>query len=360
MSVILYRAVGLSSVLFWFHSTEGGVVLATASTGGKVLVLGTGGTIAGTSSTGRDRDYQAAQLQVADLVQAVPELAAYELETQQVAQVDSKDMGWPVWKVLLAACHNALARHDVTGLVITHGTDTLEETALLLHVLLPPGKPVVLTAAMRPATSEQADGPLNLWHSVRAVEEATRQGWHGVVVAMNGQLWPATLVRKSHSWHVDAFDGGGLAANTLNAETVWQPCLGMLRPHLMTLPALPWVALAFSHADADGRLIEAALSVSEPPEGWVVACTGHGTWHAGLRGALLRAEQGGALVWRSTRVARGGVSPEASGTMAVAGVLTPAQARLMMSVGLALGGAAGAEGLRDQIVQSAIPLGLMA
>jgi L-asparaginase len=351
----------LSSVLFLVSFNRGvGVVLATASTGGKVLVLGTGGTIAGTSSTGRDRDYQAARLQVADLVQAVPQLSAFELETQQVAQVDSKDMGWPVWRDLLAACQAALARDDVSGLVITHGTDTLEETAVLLHVLLPPGKPVVLTAAMRPATSVHADGPLNLWDSVRTVDEAARQGWHGVVVAMNGQLWPATLVRKAHSWHVDAFDGGGLSSKLLNAETLWQPCLGMLRPHLLALPGLPWVALAFSHADADGRLIEAALSVSEPPEGWVVACTGHGTWHAGLRGALLRAEQGGALVWRTSRVARGGVSPEASGSMAVAGLLTPAQARLLMSLGLALGGATGAEALRDQVVQASVPWGLMA
>jgi L-asparaginase len=336
------------------------VVLATTSNGGKVLVLGTGGTIAGTSSTGRDRDYQAAQLRVADLVQAVPELAAFQLETQQVSQVDSKDMGWPVWRELLAACLLALARDDVSGLVITHGTDTLEETALLLHVLLPPGKPVVLTAAMRPASSAMADGPVNLWHSVRAVDVAARHGWHGVVVAMNGHLWPATLVRKAHSWHVDAFDGGGGDSCALDVPQAWQPSLGLHRPHLLTLQALPWVALVFSHADVDGRLIEAALSMSEPPEGWVLACTGHGTVHAGLRSALLRAEQGGALVWRSTRVARGGVSPETSGTMAVAGVLTPAQARLLMSLGLALGGAAGAEALRDQIVQSAIPLGLMA
>jgi L-asparaginase len=337
-----------------------GVVLATASKGDKVLVLGTGGTIAGTSSTGRDRDYQAAQLQVADLVQAVPELAAYSLETQQVAQVDSKDMGWPIWRDLLSACLVALARDDVSGLVITHGTDTLEETALLLHALLPPGKPVVLTAAMRPASSSQADGPVNLWHAVRAVDVAARQGWHGVVVAMNGHLWPATLVRKAHSWHVDAFDGGGSAQLSLDAPQAWQPSLDLHRPHLQSLQALPWVALVFSHADADGRLIEAALNMPEPPDGWVVACTGHGTVHADLRSALLRAEQGGALVWRSTRVARGGVSPEVAGPMAVTGLLTPGQARMLMSLGLALAGEAGAEALRDQVVQSAIPLGLMA
>jgi len=339
-------------------------VVVAASGGGVVVVLGTGGTIAGTSSTGRDRDYQAAQLQVSDLMQAVPGLAAYQMETQQVAQVDSKDMGWPIWRDLLAACLAALARPEVSGLVITHGTDTLEETALLLHVLLPPGKPLVLTAAMRPATSREADGPSNLLHAVQTVAHASAAGWHGVVVALQGCLWPAALVRKAHSWHVDAFDGGGWVPEAAQSGPVkaspWWPSLGHVRPHLLGLAALPWVALVFSHADADGRMLDAVLASSERPEGWVLACTGHGTLHSDLRGALLRAEQGGALVWRSTRVARGGVGPHAAGTSSVAGVLTPAQARLLMSIGLALGGSIGAEALRDEVLQSTLPCSMLA
>lgn len=338
-----------------------------SSGGGVVVVLGTGGTIAGTSSTGRDRDYQAAQLKVSDLVQAVPELAAFQLETQQVAQVDSKDMGWPVWRDLLAACLAALARPEVSGLVITHGTDTLEETALVLHVLLPAGKPVVLTAAMRPASSLEADGPGNLLAAVCAVSEASERGLHGVVVALNGQLWPAALVRKAHSWQVDAFDAGGWQpsraaepAMNLGLPSAWWPSLGHARPHLLNMPSLPWVAMVCSHADADGRLVAAVLAGAERPEGWVLACTGHGTVHDALRVPLLRAEQGGAVVWRSTRVARGGVGPHASGAMPVAGVLTPAQARLLMSLGLALGGSAMAEVLREQVLQSTLPSGLMA
>ncbi len=336
---------------------------ATSSVGprGLVLVLGTGGTIAGTSSTGHDRDYQAAQLQVADLVAAVPGLAAFQLEAQQVAQVDSKDMGWPVWQGLLKACVAGLARPEVAGLVITHGTDTLEETALLLHVLLPAGKPVVLTAAMRPATSAQPDGPANVLLAVRSVHAAIEQGWHGVVVALGGRLWPAALVRKAHSWHVDAFDGAGadvsVATGALHA---WQPSLGMHRPLLLSLPNLPWVALVFSHADADGRLVDAALQSDAAPLGWVVACTGHGTWHVRLREALIRAEQAGALVWRSTRVPRGGVSPHASKDAPVTGLLTPAQARLLMSLGLALGGAAVAEQLRQRLVSDAKRWSLLA
>jgi len=331
---------------------------------GTVLILGTGGTIAGVSSTGRDGDYRAAQLAVADLVAAVPALAAFDLETRQVAQIDSKDMAWPTWRDLLQACLEGLKRDEVLGLVITHGTDTLEETALLLHLLLPAGKPVVLTAAMRPASSTQADGPANLLQAVRAVVDASHSSQHGVVVAVHGQLWPAALVRKAHSWHVDAFDGGGYLPGTdaagQGARSPWWPSLGHVRPHLLNLADLPWVAVLHSHGDADARLLEAALAAPDHPEGWVLACTGHGTVHEALREPLVRAEQGGALVWRSTRVARGGVSPQASGTLAVAGVLTPAQARLLMSVGLALGGPVMAEALREQVLQSALPCGLLA
>jgi L-asparaginase len=166
---------------------------------------------------------------------------------------------------------------------------------------------------------------------------------------------------------LDAFDAGGwqpsdAAAPALSPvlSSAWWPSLGHARPHLLSMTALPWVAMVCSHADADGRLVAAVLAGAERPEGWVLACTGHGTVHEALRAPLLRAEQGGAVVWRSTRVARGGVGPQASGALAVAGVLTPAQARVLMSLGLALGGSAMAEVLREQVLQSTSPSGLMA
>lgn len=328
---------------------------------GVVVVLGTGGTIAGTSGTGRDRDYQAAQLSVEQLVVAVPELAAHRLEARQVAQVDSKDMGWSVWRPLLQACLRALARPEVAGLVITHGTDTLEETALLLHLLLPPGKPVVLTAAMRPATSDQADGPGNLLQAVRVVEGASAQGRHGVVVAMAGRLWPAMVVRKAHAWQVDAFDGGG--AEPLSSQA-WPSAMGWCTTQVLACDELPWVMLLTSHADADARAVSTLAVLPQPPQGWVLACTGHGTVHQAL-GAVLQAVAADtdALVWRSTRVARGGVAPkdptERSDGWPVTGALTPAQARLLMSLGLVMGPGA-ADQLRRQLLAHPLMQGLLA
>lgn len=335
---------------------------------GVVVVLGTGGTIAGTSSTGRDRDYQAAQLSVAQLVADVPELAAHRLEAQQVAQVDSKDMGWSVWRPLLRACLLALDRPEVAGLVITHGTDTLEETALLLHLLLPPGKPVVMTAAMRPATSEQADGPANLLHAVRTVQAAAVRGLNGVVVAMAGRLWPAMVVRKAHAWQVDAFDGGGAMplpgeVEASGSGSTWPLAMGWCTRQVLACDELPWVMLFTSHADADARAVNALAALPRPPQGWVVACTGHGTVHQALDAALNgAATDTAALVWRSTRVARGGVAPkdklDPSDALPVTGALTPAQARLLMSLGLVMGRAA-AEQLRQEVLAHPLMRGLL-
>ena len=310
--------------------------------GQTVLVLGTGGTIAGVGDGPDALRYAAAQLSVEQLVAAVPALSDFILDVQQVAQVDSKDMDWAVWQVLARALREGLARDDVAGVVITHGTDTLEETAYLLHRLVDVAKPVVLTAAMRPATSAQADGPRNLLDAVRLVNEAARTGVHGVCAVMAGRVWSARAVRKAHSWHIDdAFDGGGqdpLALmghdGLLGSLPAWPQACGagwsVLLDH-----AQPRVDIVVSHAGADGRLLDAALrSPDTMPEGVVVACTGHGTVHHQLEQVLFHAERLGVQVWRSTRVARGGVQRRDGDIWPAAGEVTVAQARVALMLEL--------------------------
>ena len=154
------------------------------STSTKVVILGTGGTIAGTAEDAADNlGYTAAQIGVDALVAAVRALAGLPLEAEQVAQIDSKDMGHRVWLALAQSVAHHLARAEVAGVVITHGTDTLEETAWFLQRVLAPAKPVVLTAAMRPASSAQADGPQNV---------LTPSAWRGTqVCAACWRCWPA-------------------------------------------------------------------------------------------------------------------------------------------------------------------------
>src|SRR3954470_10336314 len=140
----------------------------------SVVILGTGGTIAGEAeSPGDDLSYRSAARPIAALVASLRPAPGVALESEQIAQLDSKDMDFATWRLLAMRVTSHLERREVVGVVITHGSDTLEETAYFLQRVLAPAKPVVLTAAMRPATSRQADGPQNL---ADAVAVATTPG----------------------------------------------------------------------------------------------------------------------------------------------------------------------------------------
>lgn len=296
-----------------------------------IVVLGTGGTIAGTAASADDNlGYTAAQLGVAELIRAVPALADWPLECEQVAQVDSKDMGFAIWRTLAARVDHHLARNDVAGIVITHGTDTLEETAWFLQRVLAPAKPVVLTAAMRPATSQQADGPQNL---LDAVHVAAHEGARGVVAVVAGEVHGAQGLRKAHTHRLDAFgsgDAGPLGVIEEQRLTRWRAWPEGEAIGLQWLPleeeAWPRVEIVMSHAGADGRLVRALCEAGV--QGLVVAATGNGTVHQALESALLDAQARGVTVWRSSRCGSGRVLERADDTLPSAGELTPVQARV--------------------------------
>lgn len=306
--------------------------------GRHIVILGTGGTIAGTGTDpSRAWQYNAAQLSVEQLVQAVPALSDAPLRFEQVAQIDSKDMSWSVWQALACALQKHLAQDDVAGVVVTHGTDTLEETAYLLHRLHDGSKPIVLTAAMRPATASDADGPRNLGDAVRGAQWAAEQGFGGVVAVMGGQLWAGSQVRKMHSHSLDAFDGGGASAlaavlpdgQWVSLVDAW-PESGNAGWSVLDAAVPPRVEIITSHADADGVMVRAIWAAAPDLKGLLVACTGHGTINAPLQSALLQAQQAGITVWRSSRVARGGVQPREGDDFFAVESLTAAQARLAL------------------------------
>ncbi len=172
----------------------------------RIVVLATGGTIAGASANpASSARYQAATVPVATLLAAVPALQSVaRIEAEQVAQVDSKDMVFSLWSALADRVQYWCGQPDVAGIVITHGTDTLEETAMFLHLTQACAVPVVLTAAMRPSTSLSADGPLNLLDAVRVAAHADARG-NGVLVVLNQQVHAARDVAKAHTSAVDAF-----------------------------------------------------------------------------------------------------------------------------------------------------------
>lgn len=319
----------------------------------KVVVLGTGGTIAGKASHASDNiGYTAAQVGVAELLAHVPGmagvLAGRRLVSEQVAQVDSKDMSFAVWQSLLQRVHAHLQADDVQAVVITHGTDTLEETAFFLHSVLPAAqinaKPVVLTCAMRPASSLSPDGPQNL---LDAVAVALTPGAHGVVAVCAGSVHGAADVQKSHTYRTDAFSSGDAGALGYVEEggvrllknwplvPVNQAQIAI--KNVANQVSWPRVEIVMNYAGGSAVVVDALLQPvpgASPLRGLVVAATGNGTLHQDLEAALHRAVQAGVRVVRSTRCAQGRVLAAQHAEFAHSNGLSPVKARVTLMLEL--------------------------
>ena len=331
----------------------------------KIVVLGTGGTIAGMAANPADNiGYTAAQVGVAQLLDGVPGLPTVlggrVLVSEQVAQIDSKDMSFLVWQRLAERLCFYLAQTEVKGVVITHGTDTLEETAYFLHAVLPPellSKPVVLTCAMRPASSVAPDGPQNL---MDAVSVAGTTGACGVMVVCAGTLHGAVEVQKVHPYRLDAFDSGDsgplgyVEEGHVRMVRNW-PLAGINKYNhnlkiiakLNGTKAWPRVEIVVSFAGAGGEIVNALLAA--PPQssdaglpvtasslvrGLVVAGTGNGTVHCDLEAALLRAQEAGVVVVRATRCTQGRILPISGSAMADSDGLSPVKVRIALMLAL--------------------------
>ena len=283
----------------------------------KIVILGTGGTIAGQAqSSTQGVGYKAGQISVAGLLAAVPDLSQLAagrtgavLDALQIAQIDSKDMDWPVWRSLLQAVKAGLEDTATRALVITHGTDTLEETAWLLQAVLQPTKAVVLTCAMRPATSLQADGPQNLRDAVAVAAGDVP----GVWVVAAGEVHAAREVLKVHPYRLNAlrsYEGGPCAyveesrVRWLGRAAVQYPGWNATRlEQLLACEELPWVEIVQSGSLQSARAVQALLAAGV--QGLVVAGTGNGTIHQAMEQALLQARAQGVSVWYSTRCLEG-------------------------------------------------------
>ncbi len=319
----------------------------------KIVVLGTGGTIAGTAVNAADNiGYSAAQVTVADLLADVPGMAAVlqgdALVAEQVAQVDSKDMGFAIWTALAQRVQQHLAQADVGGVVITHGTDTLEETAFFLHAVLPAAmqlqKTVVLTCAMRPASSLSPDGPQNL---LDAVALARTPGACGVMAVCAGVVHGALAVQKVHVYRTDAFSSGDsgplgfMEEGRLRLVKAWPQALShqvAVSPEkLAGLKAWPRVEIVMNYTGGSAAVVDALLQPlagMAPLQGLVVAGTGNGTLHVDLIAALQRAEQAGVKVLRASRCGEGRVLPVAGSEFVDSQGLSPVKARVALMLDL--------------------------
>jgi L-asparaginase len=307
-----------------------------------VVVLGTGGTIAGLQSastsphgkSARGQGYVSAQLGVqALLLTSGHDLPAIEVQVEQVAQVDSKDMTHALWLALAKRCKVHLARRQVAGVVITHGTDTMEETAYFLHrVLGTLRKRVVLTGAMRPADHARPDGPKNLrqalsWAAGVNPSHPTNDrrappDEPGVWVAFAGRIFHPAGVCKVHPTQLAAF--GDVTRSHASSALVQAK-----RRQALALPAVdrwPRVAMLTSHAGADARVIDAVLQ--GPVDGLVVAGTGNGTVHRAWAASLARAQAQGVAVEIASRCPQASQAAAGDGVMTMAANPSPLKARI--------------------------------
>ena len=313
----------------------------------KVVILGTCGTIAGTaraaSAVGSNSSYTAAQIGVDQLVSAVPALAgAGDITFEQVAQIDSKDMSFAIWTQLADRVQHHLAQDDVGGLVITHGTDTLEETAYFLQAVICPVKPVVLTCAMRPADALVPDGLQNM---LDAVTVARYPGAQGVVVVCSGVIHSALDVQKTHTYQLNAFGSGDAGAigfieeNSLKLVRNWpvaQQIRAQAAPEIIaklnSTEFWPRVEIVMNYAGASGELVD-ALVVSGV-RGLAVAGTGNGTLHHALAAAFLKAQAQGVYIVGSTRCAQGRVLQKADDLFPAFDGLSPVKSRIALMLQL--------------------------
>ena len=308
-----------------------------------IALIATGGTIAGAAASATDTTgYAAGSLGAAELLAAVPQLGELaEIRAEQAFNLDSKDMGPGHWLQLARRAQALLDDPAIDGIVITHGTDTLEETAWFLHLVLHGDKPVVMTAAMRPATALSADGPMNLWEAVQVASSAAFRG-PGVLVAVGGEVFGAADFAKCHTVRPAAFcapQGGpmGLAAppaRLRGGHTA--PAALLARGTLDTVRELPWVEVLHVSAGADPRLLD--LLRDAGAAGVVLALPGNGSLPDAWLPAIARAAGAGLRLLRASRVAAGPVTERGRASpLPAAGFRTALQARILLMLALATG-----------------------
>ena len=281
----------------------------------KVYILATGGTIAGSGSSATKSNYSAGQVAIGTLLDAVPAIKdVANVEGEQVVNIGSQDMSDEVWLVLAKRVNELLARADVSGIVITHGTDTMEETAFFLSLVVGSGKPVVLVGAMRPSTAISADGPANLYNAVvTAASPASRD--RGVLVCMNSKVYGAADVTKTNTTSVETFQSpnSGAIGYIHNGEVRYYhtSCAGVNTPYfdIDGLKSLPKVGIAYGYSNVEGDVVD--MMIDKHYKGIVYAGVGNGNIHKNVFPELEKARKEGIIVVRSSRVPTGATTLDA-------------------------------------------------
>ena len=309
-----------------------------------LALIGTGGTIAGAASAASvSTDYKPASLSLAAVVDTVPELRKrYAIEVSQPMQLASYDVRPENWLDLHAAVMQAVNNPDVVGIVVTHGTDTLEETATFLHLSVDSDKPIVVVGAMRPATAYSADGPANLLDAC-SVAACTGARGRGTLVVMNGRIHSGLWVGKRHVSSVEAFDSplAGAVGEVADQAVQWFRAVGRAPTVAWQTPTTwPRVDMVVAYAGVDDTALRAFVAAGA--QGIVHAGFGNANTPTAYRAFIQSLPAQGVLVARCARfitgsVTRASVYADAQHGILTAGPLPPHKVRIVMLLGLAHG-----------------------
>ena len=311
----------------------------------NIYILATGGTIAGSGlGSSTQTNYHAGGVAIQTLIEAVPAMMDIaNITGEQVVNIGSQDMTCDVWLTLANRVNELLGKDDVDGIVITHGTDTMEETAYFLNLTVKSNKPVVMTGAMRASTALSADGPLNLYNAVVTAAAPESKG-KGVLVAMNGIILDAHSVIKMNTVDVQTFQApnSGPLGYLFNSKVFYNDVT--LKKHttqsvfdVKGLKELPKVGIVYSYADVDADVMQPFLNGGY--KGIVHAGLGNGNYHKNLFPGLLDARKKGILVVRSSRVPTGPTTldnevDDAAYEFVASQELNPQKARVLLMLAL--------------------------
>ena len=310
----------------------------------RVIILATGGTIAGAGASADRAGYTAGKIPIEDLIGAIPTVKKIATITgEQIASVGSQDMSIEIWKKLAIRINEIIAKKEAEGIVVTHGTDTQEETSYFLDLVVPSAMPVVLTGSMRPSTAISADGPKNLFDAITVAIDPKSKG-RGVLVSFNEGIYDGREVMKMSTTFTNAFGSpntgpighayDGKVEYYANAVRERNPA----SPVTITASTkFPRVDIVYMYADAPPDMID--MLVAKKVDGIVIAGVGNGNFNKAYMDAVKRAIAAGVVVCRASRTPSGRVvlhdeiNDDELGTI-VSDDLTPQKARILLMLGL--------------------------
>jgi len=310
-----------------------------------IHVIGTGGTISGAGSSATAAAYESGQVEASELVTEVEGLSQVpSIETENLFATGSENLGPVQWRILARRIEELTKSRDVDGVVVTHGTDTLEEASFFLDLVCKPSKPVVLTAAMRPATALSADGPANLYQAILAAASPQLKG-HGILLVMNGTVIPGWQAIKTDSAALESFCAypngiiGRISGERLivSSESCPSPLSGRFHDHLNKDGKLPLVRVIFLRGGYEEGLLEDWIK--KDCRGVVIAGFGAGTLPDTVADRIAKMERSECVIVVSSRVPRVMVMSETmtqiEGCNAVpSGFLNPQKSALLLSLAL--------------------------